>query len=218
MFVEDRAMIWTCRLASDMSSSALPKTRGRAALPSKALIDVQPADGPAVLEKRRAYRDMERRHMEPASLRSCLRRKPASATSYPRQRIEALGYAIEAEGAGGVVAFVKPISRRRLKQRAKAFPVIWIPGTLRHRDLTRNDLAAAETAARSGNALSLIRGSSRNADAPHRSARACRAARSRQSGSSPAPDSWLGVRYSRPAETDEGSSWLQQAEFRPLLR
>jgi len=122
-------------------------TRG-AVLPSEALIDVQPADGPTVLEKRRAYRDMERRHIEPASLRS-LRRKPASATSCPRQRIEALGYAIEAEGGGGVVAetyFAAPEKKRRLKQRAKAFPVIWIPGTLRH----RNDLAAAETAARSG--------------------------------------------------------------------
>jgi hypothetical protein len=51
MFVQDRAMIWTCRLASDMSSSALPKTRGRAALPSKALIDVQPADGPRFLKR-----------------------------------------------------------------------------------------------------------------------------------------------------------------------
>lgn len=82
-----------------------------------------------------------------------MRRKPAPATSYPRQRIEARGYAKEAEGAGGVVAetyFAAPEKKRRLKQRAKAFPVIWIPGTLRHRDLTRNDLAAAETAARSG--------------------------------------------------------------------
>ncbi len=158
--------------------------------------------------------------MEPACLRSCSRRKPASATSCPRQRIEARGYAIEAEGAGGVVAetyFAAPEKKRRLKQRAKAFPVIWIPGTFGTVILPEM-IWRPQQPPDLENALSLIRGSSRNADAPHRSARACRAARSRQSGSSPAPDSWLGVRYSQPAETDEGSSWLQQAEFRPLLR